>query len=342
MKKLSILMIVVLSAASAGLLVFSACKSKTIEYPTETRETLGTKVTITLYAEGQLVDNIQRIFDQAFATMAHWEQMTLSGGDLNQVTKISEGAGTQSMTVDPEVFEMIMAATRLHDSSGQLFDIRIGPLFDAWDFDSTPTVPDSATLAGAVELVKNGGMFVAGKSILLAKEGMRFDVRHLVEGYIFDLIAKQLLEQGFLNFSIASPSVFLAVGNSPDQRGFDFALHHPLIADSIWANVYVQSGGYAYLSPIIGRFEQDGKFYHSLLNPMTGLPAENLAGTIVHAENAATAEAMAYAVFVRNPDQEIPEEGRELIKGSIKITSANGQFATETSGTLATGFELVH
>jgi thiamine biosynthesis lipoprotein len=342
MKKLSIPKIALVSAVFASLLVFSACKSQKTEMPSDTRDVLGTKVTIKLFIEGQPVDDVQRIFDQAFASMSHWEQMALTPGDQNQVLKISEGAGTQSMTVDPEVFEMIMAATRYHDSSGRLFDIRLGPLYDAWGFDSNPHVPDSASLANALSLAREGGMFVAGKSILLAKEGMRFDVRHFVEGYVFDLAAAQLKEKGFANFTISSPNVFLAVGKSPDPQGFELALHHPLIADSIWADIYVPAGGYAYLSPVIDQFKQNGILYHSLLNPATGLSANTLAGAFVHSETAAGAEAMATALFVKEADQEIPESGLALIKGSIKIKAENGTFTSENSGTLAKGFELVH
>lgn len=342
MMKSSIHRIAMLTALVAGLLLLSACKTKTIEYPSDTREVLGTKVTITLYAEGQLVDNVQRVFDQSFATMAHWEQMTLSKGDQNQIKKVSEGAGTQSMTIDPEVFELIMASTRLHDASGKLFDIRTGPLYDAWGFDSTPAVPDSAALATALDLVQNGGMFVAGKSILLAKEGMSFDVRFIVEGYVFDLVGKQLKELGFVNFTIASPTVFLAVGQSPYEKGFEMPLHHPLYADSVWADLYVSSGGYAYLSPVLSDFEQDGKTYHALLQPMTGMPADKLTGSIVHAADAATAEAMAFAEFVEDEDNRIPDEGKNMIKGSIKITNVAGELKREAAGTLAEGFELAH
>jgi len=341
MKQLPVLRVLSLCAIAAALTFFSACKTKP-EYPSDTRDALGTRVTIKLYVEGQAVDSYQRVFDQAFATMSHWEQMTLSRDASNQVHKISEGAGVQSIIIDPTVFEMLMAATRLNDSSGKLFDVRMGPLYDAWGFDGTPMVPDEATLANALSLVRDGGMFVAGKSILLAKEGMRFDVRQFVEGYVFDLIADQLKEQGFTSFSIESPQVFICAGTPPDSRGFRFTLHNPDKADTSWAYLDVPAGAYTYISPVNNRFEKGGQLYHSLLNPNTGLPVNNLAGAIVNADKAATAEAMAYALFVKNSDQEIPAKGQEMIKGRGLIHREGQEYRSELSGSLADRLELIH
>jgi thiamine biosynthesis lipoprotein len=330
MKQLPVFRIVTFCIVLTALMLLSACKSKPV-YPSDTREALGTRVTIRLYVEGQTVDSYERVFNQAFATMAHWEQMTLSRGEANQVYKISEGAGTQSITVDPAVFEMLMAATRLHDVSGKFFDVRMGPLYDAWGFDGTPTVPDSAVLANALSLVRDGGMFV----------GMRFDVRAFVEGYVFDLVATQLREQGFTNFLIESPQVFLCAGTPPESKGFELTLHRPDNADSSWATLTVPAGAYAYVSPIKNRFERGGKVYHSLLNPNTGMPANSSAGVIVNAENAATAQALAYALFVKNADQQLPAKGQALMLGSGLIRQEGNKYSWDLTGSLSERLELI-
>jgi thiamine biosynthesis lipoprotein len=235
-----------------------------------------------------------------------------------------------------------MAATRLHDQSGEFFDVRIGPLLDAWDFDGSPHVPGSADIDSALSLVRDGGMFVAGKSILLAKNGMRFDVREFVEGYVFDRIAEQLRKKGFRKFVIHSPRVWRTVGTLPDDKGFELKLSHPFIADSIWTTLTVSSGGFAYLSPTRNLFSEGGKRYHSLLNPYTGMPGDRLAGVVIAADDAATAQAMAYAEFVRAENDTIPQKGIDKIKGTLEIRSDGGSFTTKSAGSLAASFESSH
>ena len=202
-------------------LSFAGCGKGGAKGLSETRDVLGTKVTISIFDQGMKAGDAKSIFDESFNLMADWQKKTLDPGDGNQVFGLSKGAGTQSIPVDPSVFEMLMKALRLYDQTGKIFDIRYGPMLDIWGFDSKPRVPAPAELDTAKKLVADGGMFIAGNSILLARKGMRFDVREIAVGHAFDMVANKLAERGIRTASITSPRIFRAIGDPPNKRGFE-------------------------------------------------------------------------------------------------------------------------
>jgi thiamine biosynthesis lipoprotein len=316
----------------------NGCK-KAPKGPSETRQVLGTTVTITVYDPGHTPDDLKKLFDEQFAFLADWDKRTLKPGPDNQVLHISSGAGVQSVTTDADVFQMLMKAIRLYDLSGKVFDIRYGPMLDAWGFDSHPHVPSQQQLDTLKAYVTDGGMFVAGNGILLAKEGMRFDVRQITQGYAFDLVAAHLAEKGIRTATIHSPYVWRMFGDPPDRRGFRVEFANPVTADSGWATLWAPVGGVAMAAGSIDRFTEDGKSYTSLLDPRTGMPSDKLLGAVVQSTDAATAQALAYAVFVHGSVDSLDSAGKEAVGGSVLIAGTSDHPEVNAQGSLLNRFE---
>jgi FAD:protein FMN transferase len=326
--------ILLFAALALGLALLGGCAKKGA--PTETRQVLGTRVTITVYDAGIKLKDIQPLYAEIFAMMADWDKKVRQPGPDNQVTGISRGAGQQSISADPAVFEMLMKSLRLYDASGQAFDIRYGPMLDIWGFDSQPRIPTQTELDTAKALVVNGGMFVAGNSILLARKGMRFDVREIELGYALDLAADMLVKKGLHTAVICTPEVCRTIGDPPDKRGFRVSFPNPVKGDSAWATAWVPAGGVALAASSQGRFSANGKVYHELLDPRTGLPAEKYSGAVVQAADAATAQALAYAMFVNGGDG-FDATGKAAVGGYVLL---QGEGKAGEAGTLAGHFEL--
>ncbi len=332
----------VLLAIAVMALVVTGCKMKKApQYPQETRHVMGTDVTITVYDPGLTMATLKPTFDDLFKLMADWEKKVLLPGADNQIAKINASAGEKSVSSEPPVFDMLMSAIRLYDNSGKVFDIRYGPMLDAWGFDGTPRVPAPSELDTLKTLVESGGMFVAGNSILLARKGMKFDTREIALGTIFDITAAKLAERGIRSAVIASPRVCRTMGDPPDQRGFPMKISNPVQADAAWGELHIPVGGTAYASASIGRFAANGKNYHALLDPRSGLPADRCAGAIVQAPDAATAQALSYAVFVFGTTDSLDANGKKEIGGSIVITDDGGKFNHRDTGSLSGKFESV-
>jgi thiamine biosynthesis lipoprotein ApbE len=326
-------------AALVAVVALGAGCRKSVVHPSETRNIMGTTVTIVAYDPGLTMPDVKPIFAKVFDMLSNFERMTLLPGTLNQVAALSKSAGNQSLPLDTSVFGMLMKALRFYDTSGKVFDVRYGPMLDLWQFGEKARIPTPSELDSVRTVVVDGGMFVAGNSILLAKRGMRFDPREIALGYAFDLAAAQLA-QSVRNAMIYSPRVCRAMGDPPERRGFLFAIANPLHLDTAWATVWVPAGGTAYASAGVDRFESGGKAYHSLLDPRTGMPARTCAGALVQAADAATAQAMAYSVFVWGTPDSLAAKGRAAVNGSVIMHEQDGDFELSASGSLAGRIEV--
>lgn len=319
-------------------LISFGCKSKV--HPSETLNVMGTTVTITVFDPGMTAADMKPVFGEIAGLMADWERKTLLPGSLNQITGISKGAGTQSVPVEQPIFDMLMKALRFYDASGNVFDVRYGPMLQKWGFGQKPRVPAKAELDSLRPFVADGGMFVAGNSILLAKQGMSFDVREIALGQVMDLAAVKLADRGIRSAMIASPRVCRTMGDPPDSKGFPYFIADPVNLEKKWAKVFVPVGGTAYASVGVDRFESGGKSYHSLLDARTGLPAERCAGAVVQSKDAATAQAMAYSVFVWGTPDSLAAEGKTEIAGCIIVKSNGSTLDANATGSLAGKLEV--
>jgi FAD:protein FMN transferase len=324
----------ILILIAIGILLVGGCAKKKISYPSETRKVLGTSVTISVLDATKSAQDYAPVFNDAFKLMADWEKKVLSHGPENMVYAISSGSGEQSITSEPQVFDLIMKALKLYDTGGKTFDIRYGPMLDAWGFDSKPHVPSQEALDTLKGYVTDGGMFVAGNSILLAKQGMRFDVRAFAEGYIFDLVAASLGEKGISNAVIHSPHTWRMIGTPPDKKGFEVTLGNPLRPDSAWATVWAPAGGLSLVSVGQDRFESGGKYYHSILDPRNGMPATKCYAAVVQASDAAMAQGLAYSVFVSGNTESLPSTGKTEVKGSVIVTEKGNSLQPVPQGSL--------
>lgn len=329
-------------AAIVGLTLALAigCK-KTPPATSETRSVFGTDVTLAIYDPGLTAERLRGTFDEAFQLMSEWEKKTLLPGADNQVAAIAEAAGERSIPADKPVFDMLIEAIRFYDTSGKVFDIRYGPMRDAWGFGDRPRVPSAETLDSLKQFVEQGGLFVAGNSILLAKKGMRFDVREIAIGAAFDQVAAKLAGSGIRSAMISCPRVCRTMGDPPDKRGFEMTVGDPHDLSSPWAKLSVPVGGIAYACAGVDRFSENGMWYHSLLDPRTGWPAARCAGTIVQAPSAAAAQALAYGAFVFGTLDSLDRQGRTAIGGSVVIREDDGTLTMTSAGSLADKIERI-
>ncbi|MDD5087991.1 MAG: FAD:protein FMN transferase, partial [bacterium] len=175
----------------------------------------------------------------------------------------------------------------------------------------------------------------------LAKKGMRFDVRAIAIGAVFDQAAAKLAESGIRSAMISSPRVCRTMGDPPAPRGFEMTVGDPYDPAKAWATVRVPVGGIAYACAGVNRFSENGSWYHSLLDPRTGRPATRCAGAIVQAPTATTAQALAYGLFVFGTLDSLQKDGRTAVGGSVVIDNKNGTLTAAAAGSLAEKFERV-
>ena len=302
---------------------FSGCTKKG-KPMSETQSLLGTEVTITIYDEDQTPESLQPAFDEAFRVMRELEIQMLTPGPENELEKVASGAGNQSIALSPRIFNLVMDALKLYEETEKVFDIRVKPMLDAYGFNVKPRVPADAELDSLQQLVTEGGMFVAGKSILLSKKGMGFTLYKIGPGYILDQAAIALASKGIQSAMIQADRLVRVTDKPSDSQGFKISVDNPSESDKPLETLSIRMGGYAMVTNDEGAFSKDGKNYHMLLDPRSGKPADLCTAFAVYAADAAHAQALALSAFILGPT-----EGLKLLE---KFPNVSGLVFFEKDG----------
>ena len=204
---------------------------------------------------------------------------TIEGTDIYNINH----SGDAGAEVSDETLELIKAAIAYGDESGGLFDCTIGPAEALYDFhEEEHQVPTDAQLADAASKVDYKQIVIEGNLVKLGIPGAEIDLGGIGKGYAADMTAACLTENGVTSGIISLGGNIVTIG---DKLGDDFriGIEKPFSNQSELVGVVNTSDSTLVTSGSDERyFEADGKIYHHILDPATGLPADtDIAGVTV-------------------------------------------------------------
>lgn len=253
-----------------------------------------TILTVTFYgADATLMDDV-------WAACDRYERMlskTVPGSD---VSRINEANG-QPVQVSAETYAILQQAKILNEMTEGAFSVTIAPVMALWDFTGgTDRMPASAELAAALPLVDDRAIQLGEDRTVTLPAGMQIDLGGIAKGYIADQVAE--LAWGRCTGMILSlgGNVYV-IGDRPDLGRNAVGIQDPASpTGSSLAVLYVKNTSVV----TSGVYERgftgpDGAWYHHILNPETGYPADSglVSATIVN-NSSMVADALATACIV--------------------------------------------
>lgn len=234
-----------------------------------------TVITVTIYdsSDTSLLDGCMDLCEE-------YENLFSRTKETSEIYKLNHGLlekdGDYYLLSDPTA-DLIQKGLEYCRLSGGAFDITIAPVSSLWDFSSeNPHVPEDEKLQKALQHVGWENVDLQGNRIRFLKEGMEIDLGGIAKGYIADGLKQYLLSNGVESAIINLGGNVLCVGSKPDKTPFTIGIQKPfaernetLASVSLTDQSVVSSGTYE------RNFEENGKFYHHILNPETGYPYEN-------------------------------------------------------------------
>ena len=284
-------------ALAAPLPLVSLARAKTEgELFKETRLRMGTVVTLSVAAASK---------DQATEAMAGaWSEMErlidvfdrhrpgTAVSELNRHGRLSDPG--------PELLDVLTRAAAVHRLSDGAFDPTVLPLLTLIEtrFERTGRAPESAELRQALELVDFGAVRFDRSGVRLGGEGRRISLDGIAKGYIVDRGGAALKKAGIENALINAGGDVLAMGRRPNGRPWRVAIQDPFKQDryarvlDLTDRAVATSGSYEI------HFDKK-RAYHHLLSPETGRPASSMVSTTAVTREAAQADALSTAAFIR-------------------------------------------
>jgi len=289
----SLLTVFFLFAALIGAALIGGCGQKQQDIQiSETKLLMDTFCTITIHGDFN-AEELESIIDRAFQLCAELEALFSITDKVSDVWRINH-AGGEPVTVDSQTIDIIKAGLEFGKLSGGMFDITIGRVSRLWDFSGEPNVPSEAELNEAIETVDYRGVIIFDNTVQLTNSDAWIDLGAIAKGYIADKIAGFLAAEGVSGALIDLGGDVVTLGNRQDGSPWRIALRDPFGDQGQWLGTVEVSGVSVLGSGIYERrFEADGKQYHHILDPYTGMPVtSDVASAFVIADNAMVGEGL--------------------------------------------------
>ncbi|MBQ8185198.1 MAG: FAD:protein FMN transferase [Lachnospiraceae bacterium] len=298
-----------------GSVLLTGCQPKVAQPITRTELHLNTVVTVTIYDSAD-----EALLDEAMALCEYYEAIfsrTLETAELarlNAAAKDPANTG-QALPVSEDLAALIEQGLFYSELSGGAFDITLEPVSSLWDFSSAgeKTAPDPAAIEASLPLVDHRQVALEtdpDSIIIFQQAGMGLDVGAIAKGYIADRMKEHLISRGVTSATINLGGNLLCIGEKTGDQPFKIGIQKPF-ADHSETIAYMEIRDASVVtSGIYERcFEDEGQFYHHLLNPQTGYPYFNdLISVTIVSPDSVDGDALSTACFALGL-----EEGMKLL-----------------------------
>ncbi len=274
----------------------------------DTELLMGTIVEIE--ADGKDMWEIKKAIDNAFSEMRRLEAIMSSYRKDSEVSLIERDA-PEWVRVSPELLELLEDSLKISRLTNGAFDITVGVMGRVWNF--TPgreKVPDKKSIEQLLPLIDYRDIEIDKKasSVRLKKKGMEITLGGIAKGYIVDR-AMDVLESYGIDTALINAGGDIKVIDRDGEKPWHIGVQHPRKKGSIIARLTISNGSVATSGDYERYFIKDGRRYHHILDPRTGMPAEGLEGVTIVAPDSYYSDAIATAVFVLGK-----QRGKELIE----------------------------
>jgi len=227
--------------------------------------------------------------EEALKTMEAAERRLSTWTTETELARFLTSQVGERVTLTPLLAKELSEAARLCEITGGAFDPSIGALTRAWNLRTGALRPNESALKDAMSSCGPALWQINGLEAVRETEGLVIDEGGFGKGAALDQATAKLRECGVRSGSLNFGGQLAFVGD--EQRSVPVA--HPRSRDEVAIELIVSGGSVA----TSANAERAGH----LLDPRTGLPAEDFGSVTVWAKTALEADALSTAFFVLGP-----------------------------------------
>lgn len=269
--------------------------------PSETKEffSMDTYMTVTAYGL-----NAKKAVEQAQSRVVQLDDRLSTGKEDSEVSKLNN---TSRAKLSDDTFYLMNKALEICDTTDGAFNPAIYPLMELWGFTTgeykVPTKRERYKLLANMN-PQNIKLHENTNKVAFANEGMKVDFGGIAKGYTSAEIMDIFRENGIESGMVSLGGNVQVLGSKTDGSLWRVAIQNPetekdyLGILEIKDKAVITSGGYERY------FEQNGKVYHHILDPLTGEPAENgLKSVTIVSEDGVLADGLSTALYVMGTEK---------------------------------------
>lgn len=265
-------------------------KSGEMEY-SSTSICMGTVLNITVYGGSgeQCIEDIKELLGSLENNIISWRSKDSEVWKLNNEYEVGV-----PYEVSHELAGYVDMVKELYENGDGLLDATIRPLATLWGIeDGKSIVPEVRDIQSALENVNMGLVDITfeedgSSAITINNPDMSIDLGSVGKGIGCDKVYAYLKKSDVTGACIAIGGSIVIYGNKPDNSSYRLGIRNPRSeTENVMGVLELKAGDKGVFVSTSGDyekyFEEGGKRYHHILNPVTGYPADEglISATIV-------------------------------------------------------------
>ena len=302
------------------------------DLPTESGEIFAMDTYMAVSATGE---KAQEAVDASLEEIRRLDELWSVGNEDSVVSGLNRH---ESIELDEDTSEILTRALEISSDTDRAFDITIYPLMEEWGFTTEDfRVPTKERLEELLEHVDAGRLEYDANEAFTLPEDMQIDLGGIAKGYASDRIMEIFEEYEITSGLVSLGGNVETFHTKADGSAWRVGIQNPdatipeLGAAELVGIVQavdlavITSGGYERY------FEEDGITYHHILDPETGMPADNgLISVTIVSPDGCLADGLSTALFVMGREKALAywEQHRDTFDailveddGSITVTA---------------------
>jgi len=271
--------------------------------------TMGTSYTVELAAP--IDDAVRtRLTELIEAELAAINQSMSTYDPRSELSAFNRRQDFRWVPASTGLLEVLVNASRISTSTQGAFDVTVGPLVDLWGFGPeyrARQVPDDAVIERVRESVDYRHVQIDPSAGAIRKRHGRtqVDLCAIAKGYGVDRVAMVLDHQGIHDYLVEVGGELRARGTAAAGSPWRVGIERPVEGRHVVGEIVaLENRGIATSGTTEDFFEQDGRHYSHIIDPMTARPVEHppMAASVV-ADTTMEADAWATALVVHGPER---------------------------------------
>ena len=228
--------------------------------------------------------------------------------EKSDLAKINNAQG-QEVEIGEDTYGLIKDSIEMNKKTKGVFDITIWPLMKLWkNAGKVNKLPTQEELASARSKVGVGHISLGEENKIAVTAGTMIDLGGIGKGYAVDEAARILREYEIKQFYIDAGGNIYVGGLNCEGQPWSIGIRNPKKTNQIMEVVLLENKGVSTSGNYEQFFDVENKRYSHIINPVTGMPQENIISATVIAPTAQDADGLSTALCILNL-----EEGRALI-----------------------------
>jgi FAD:protein FMN transferase len=287
-----------------SLLLITACS--TSEKAEQTKELMGTYVTITIYGEEE--QTVEQATEAAYKEIERIEKLVSNYINTSEVYILNENQ--EIGNASNELIYLLTKSLKYGDISQGAFDVTVQPILDLYkdSFENLKRPPTEEEVQETLNQVGYEYIFIKNKNMKFTKP-TKITLGGIAKGYAIDK-AIEVLKQYDVEHALVNAGGDMRAIGAKGEEDWQIALQNPRDKKDHITIIHLNDKAVA-TSGDYERYYDDEKKFHHIVDPRTGFSATELISVTIVTDKAVDADALATSVFVLGK-----EDGLNLVENT--------------------------